>query len=89
MKVVYGHEPKMERHGSGMTPEQASAVGREHCPECGNDWHCPCPASGCNPRQEDVGWSWNDNDTQTCNRCGLTEHVDWWFELDMARLKKE
>lgn len=58
-----------------------------HCPNCGQEMRCGC--ENClkynrgrtkkNSTQVDY-----QRDTESCTRCGFTQHIDWWFDLSMT-----
>jgi transcription elongation factor Elf1 len=59
------------------------------CPQCGHLQTCPC-ASCQRRRPTEKPWVWVKGDLIQCGGCGLTQHVDWWqdMEIDFYNVRK-
>ena len=57
------------------------------CPKCGTKYACPCKS--CVKYLNDVKTAWiaNPDDTETCPKCGLTQHLDGWFNTFIEQEK--
>lgn len=55
-----------------------------YCPKCGQKYRCPCKAC------RGDGFEFTpDGDHMSCLSCGLSKHVDWWFNLEQGISKDE
>lgn len=56
------------------------------CPQCDNEYVCPCPA--CREREPHlIPWI-GEQDNQSCSRCGLTKSLDEWFDVEWEQYKQ-
>ena len=49
------------------------------CPRCGYKQKCSCDGHACGNKDGQV---YKGNDMLACFKCGLTKHIDWWFDLE-------
>ena len=53
-----------------------------NCPKCGTQYKCACGTC------KGEGWEMGDEFIK-CLTCGLTQHHDWWFNLEMDIYREE
>ena len=58
------------------------------CPNCNNDYQCPCVT--CTKQNPDkLPWNFVSDEEQSCPKCGLTKNSNAWMDIEWEQMKEK